>query len=225
MWENIAMWGGVAGVVVAVFAVIILYLTRSNILDILQKDVILFDKNFEMKKEAITSALSLIDEIEERGQEVTLRPEFIEKAKTCYNDLICVVSDMKLAEEFYDITLDKDQNINSVRLAHFKLLCRQDIGLKTKHAKLVKRATNKKDSVGANETILRTSMATNNISNLSASTDAFASVPRPQPQAPARPMPSAQPTRPTQPVRPTQTIASQSAQPMRRPTSPNSENK
>ena len=49
MIENIAMWGGLAGLAVSIFAIIILYLTRKNILDILDKDVILFNKNFDLK--------------------------------------------------------------------------------------------------------------------------------------------------------------------------------
>ena len=53
MLEKIAMWGGIAGIVVALVAIIVLFLTRANILDILDKDVILFDKNFELKKQAI----------------------------------------------------------------------------------------------------------------------------------------------------------------------------
>ena len=63
MWETIAMWGGVAGLFVSIFAVIILYLTRKNILDILDKDVILFGRNFEIKKQALTNACLLIDAV------------------------------------------------------------------------------------------------------------------------------------------------------------------
>jgi len=45
MLEKIAMWGGVAGIVIALFAIIILYLTRSNIIDLLDRDVIMYDTN------------------------------------------------------------------------------------------------------------------------------------------------------------------------------------
>ena len=46
--ENISLWGGVAGVVISIFAVIIIYLTRSNIIDLLDKDVIMYDKVYEI---------------------------------------------------------------------------------------------------------------------------------------------------------------------------------
>ena len=145
MLEQIAMWGGIAGIVIALFAMIILFLTRKNILDILQKDVILFDKNFELKKHAIDSALNLIDELEERGESVLSRPDFIEKAKSCYNDLLCVVTDIKLAEEFHAITLENSSNFSTLKLSQFKISCRKDIGLSVKGARSVKQLKNKKE--------------------------------------------------------------------------------
>ena len=66
MIEKIAMWGGFAGVIVAIIAIVVLFLTRENILDILDKDVILFDKNFELKKQAIERAMLMADELEEK---------------------------------------------------------------------------------------------------------------------------------------------------------------
>lgn len=144
MIENIAIWGGVAGLCVSLFAVIILFLTRNNILNILDKDVILFDKNFEIKKHAISTALNLVDEISQKGKAVTYENSFAERAKQCYNDLLCVLSDVRIADEFYNIALDKTCDIDEIRLAQFKLICRRDIGLKTKKAKLVKRTTEQK---------------------------------------------------------------------------------
>ena len=88
MWTTIAMWGGVAGLFISIFAVIILFLTRKNILDILDKDVILFDRNFELKKSAIEDAFKLVDEIQEKGEQITLNNEFKMRAKNaimnCY---------------------------------------------------------------------------------------------------------------------------------------------
>ena len=144
MLEQIAMWGGFAGIFVAVFAVIILFLTRKNILDILEKDVILFDKNFELKKRAIDNALNIVDEFDSMGASIKSRPDFIDRSKKCYNDLLCVVSNIKLAEEFHALTLNINEEINPARLTQFKINCRKDIGLNTKGVKRVK-ALNKEE--------------------------------------------------------------------------------
>ena len=58
--------------------------------------------------------------------------EFANKSKACYNDLMCVVTDMSLADEFYYLTLNSSAEFDSVRILKFKHLCRKDIGLKTK---------------------------------------------------------------------------------------------
>ena len=138
MWSTIAMWGGVAGLFISIFAIIILYLTRKNILDILDKDVILFGRNFEIKKKTITDAFKLIDEIAESNGRIKSNPNFVERAKMCYNDLLCVISDIKVADEFYSLTLE-DVDFSLTRIAQFKIMCRKDIGLKTKNAKVLKR--------------------------------------------------------------------------------------
>lgn len=143
MIENIAIWGGVAGLIVSIFAVIILFLTRHNILDILDKDVILFDKNFELKKEAISKALELTDQIYKNGKTVTMNANFDEQAKKCYNDLICVVSDIRVAEEFYNIAFNENYEITEAKNAQFKLMCRKDIGLTSKKSKILKHTATK----------------------------------------------------------------------------------
>ena len=104
MIEKIAMWGGIAGIVVALFAIIILFLTRKNILDILQKDVILFDRNFELKKSAIEHSFRLIDRLEQDSA-IIADPVFKQEAKDCYNELLCVVSDLKVAYIFYNLAI------------------------------------------------------------------------------------------------------------------------
>lgn len=143
MIQQIAVWGGIAGLIVSVFAVIILYLTRQNILDILDKDVILFDKNFEMKKQALEKAMSMIDEISKKGNQILFASENQQKALALYNELLCVVSDIRVADEFYSITMDTTEIVDETRLAQFKLKLRQDLGLKTKHSKAIKRTINK----------------------------------------------------------------------------------
>ena len=140
MLEKIAMWVGIAGIVVALVAIIVLFLTRANILDILDKDVILFDKNFELKKQAIETSMLMIDELDEKGEQLKSSFEFEERAKKTYNELLCVVSDARVADEFYNLTLDKTVALTATNLAHYKLLCRHDIGLSNKKSKLLKRA-------------------------------------------------------------------------------------
>lgn len=137
MIETIAMWGGFAGIIVAVFAVIILYLTRKNILDILEKDVILFDKNFELKKSAINTAMNLVDQVEKFGNDIVYRPDFSEKAKNCYNDLLCVVNNLTLAEDFRKLAINPEGLSSTAKIVEFKLACRRDIGLNLKHSKNV----------------------------------------------------------------------------------------
>lgn len=136
---NLSFWTSVASIVVAFFAVIILFLTRKNILDILDKDIILFDKNFELKKVAIEKALKMADEVLEKGKSITFYSDFKNNAKQCYNELLCVATDVKIADEFYSIAIEKNSIVDAMRVAEFKLLCRRDIGLKTKHSKLTKR--------------------------------------------------------------------------------------
>ena len=140
MIENIAMWGGIAGCVLALFAVIIMLATKHSIKNILNKDEILFYENFNIKKDAILRALNLIDEIPNRGTIVKRNPEFIQRAQQSYNDLLCVISDMRVAEEFYENVLGDGLELNMARLAQLKLMLRDDLGLKIKHAKIVKRA-------------------------------------------------------------------------------------
>lgn len=156
MWTTIAMWGGVAGLFISIFAVIILFLTRKNILDILDKDVILFDGNFELKKSAIEDAFKLVDEIQEKGEQITLNNEFKMRAKKCYNELLCVISDVRIADEFYNIAIDNNEQVSDTRIANFKISCRKDIGLNVKKANAVNRIIKQNETgTGANETVLR----------------------------------------------------------------------
>ncbi len=199
MWTTIAMWGGVAGLFVSIFAVIILYLTRKNILDILDKDVILFGRNFELKKSAIESAFKLVDEIQEKGEQITLSNDFIERAKKCYNELLCVLSDVRVADEFYNITIDNNEPISETRIANFKIQCRKDIGLSIKKANAVKRITKQKENgTGANETLLRANSISGN-NNRPVSTNPIhptMNTTTPIQQAAPTPRPVNQPTNP-----------------------------
>lgn len=145
MWTTIAMWGGVAGLFVSIFAVIIIYLTRKNILDILDKDVILFSRNFELKKTAIENSFKLADEIQEKGEQIVSNLEFNQRAKTVYNELLCVVSDARVADEFYNLAIENTLPITESRIAQFKLHCRKDIGLSVKNSNGIKKNAKYKD--------------------------------------------------------------------------------
>lgn len=134
--ESISMWGGLAGVVIAVFAIIVLYLTRSNIVDLLDKDAIMYDKVYELKKVAFQNAFDILDHYELYGMEVRGTKQFIQKAKAAYNDLMCMSHNPKIFEDFYTLTLDSNYTQITVQdIADFKALCRQDLGLKNKKNK------------------------------------------------------------------------------------------
>lgn len=238
MWETISMWGGVAGILVSLFAIIIIFLTRKNILDILDKDVILFDKNFELKNKAIQKALNLVDEIE-RNNSIIHTPDFNEKARVCYNELLCVLTDVRVADEFYNIAVDSSNESNETQIAQFKLSCRHDIGLKTKKAKIVKRTIEKPKDI--NEQLINYQSPSMDYNRpMSSFGGQLAQTMNTQPIKPqsvqptptqTKPLPkSSQPTSsiqtPVRPVgRPPRPIArpTDAQQPVRRPIRPNSE--
>lgn len=149
MWSTVAMWGGIAGLFVSIISVIILFLTRKNIMDILDKDVILFERNFDIKKNAIEKSYKLIDEIQLRGQQITSNYDFIERAKSCYNELLCVVSDIAVANEFYDIAIAGSPS-DEKRLNSYKISCRKDIGLRTKATKSKQKSSSRQDEDSTN---------------------------------------------------------------------------
>lgn len=217
MIEKIAMWGGFAGVIIALVAMIVLFLTRQNILDILDKDVILFDKNFELKKQAIERAMLMADELEEKGTQTKSNLEYVETAKKTYNELLCVVSNVRVADEFYNLIVDQTSMPTATQFAHFKLLCRHDIGLSNKKAKVLKRAK-------------ATESAVSEIDKTSPLNPSFDRPERPMPYTQPRPIQPQQPMQPTQPMqrpqrpmppRPVQPIQQsqpmQQSQPVNRP--------
>ena len=211
---------GIISIFVSIFAVVILYLTRANILDILDKDVILFDRNFELKKNVIDSALKMIDDIQEKGKEITLRPEVQQLAKKIYNDLLCVSSDVAVADEFYNLAIEANTDVTETRLAQFKLMCRKDIGLNTKKARAVKRIIERQSTMGENETILRT----NAMTSQSMPSNSFNAMPQTMQQSAQQARPQVVNQQPVQPVRsqPVQPVKSQpvQAEPVKRPGRP-----
>ncbi len=131
--ETIAMWGGVAGVVIAVFAIVILYLTRSNIIDLLDRDVVMYDKNYQLKKDALEEAFNCLDLIAQSGIEIKSNPQFITRAKEAYNGLLCTVTNPKIYQEFYSKALDINVDGGSVEeIEKFKIACRSELVAKHK---------------------------------------------------------------------------------------------
>lgn len=217
MIEKIAMWGGFAGVIIALVAMIVLFLTRQNILDILDKDVILFDKNFELKKQAIERAMLMADELEEKGAQTKSNLEYVETAKKTYNELLCVVSDVRVADEFYNLIVDQTSMPTATQFAHFKLLCRHDIGLSNKKAKVLKRAK-------ATESALPEIEKTSPLNPSFDRQERPVSYTQPRPIQPQQPVQQTQPMqrpqrpmppRPVQPIQQSQPM--QQSQPVNRP--------
>ena len=127
------MWGGVAGIVIAVFAIVILYLTRSNIIDLLDRDVVMYDKNYQLKKDSLEEAFNCLDLIAQNGVEIKNNPQFITRAKEAYNGLLCTVANPKIYQEFYSKALDISVEGYSIEdIEKFKVACRVELVAKRK---------------------------------------------------------------------------------------------
>lgn len=199
--QTFAMWSGVVGIAVSLFAVIILFLTRKNILDILDKDVILFDKNFELKKKAIEDAFKMLDELK-LNPELKNDPRFKERAMECYNNLLCVVTCLKLVDDFYSIVFEAGAVIEA-KIVQFKLACRRDIGLSTKHSKAFKQIKNNvSNNNGAKlKNNTQPSQPGYNVQQSTVPAETVPSTQNVQPQVNEEPvMRTAQPVRPVAPI-------------------------
>ncbi len=132
MLTDIAIWGGIVGMVVALISIIVVLIIKKDIKDALNRDVILFDQNFMLKKQAIEKCLKLLDDLNSTPS-VAKNAEFIRRCKESYNELICVLNNLSIADKFlnYAVNLGK---ISSPELINFKIDCRKDIGLSLKHA-------------------------------------------------------------------------------------------
>ncbi len=136
MLEEIAMCGGIAGCILAVIAIIAILVVKSDIKHMLDKDEILFDDNFALKKQAIENALNLVDKIEENPSIVNSE-DFKQEAKVCYNQMLCVTSNLEIVENFKNLAI-LGYSATETEIKQFKYDCRKDIGLKTKKLKVEK---------------------------------------------------------------------------------------
>ena len=126
--EKMAILVGVAGILISIFAMIILYLTRSNIIDLLDRDVVMYDKNYELKKEAIEKAFNCLDMVSQNGVEVKNTAQHVQKAREIYNALLCTVNSAKLYQEFYRLAIDNTASGYSIEdIEKFKISCREEL--------------------------------------------------------------------------------------------------
>ncbi len=133
--ESLALFCGIFGILSSIIAIVVVFLTRKNIVDIIDKEVILFEGNFNTKKDAITSSFELCDEILLKGKQATYNTEFLARARKCYNNLYCVVTNTNVAREFLDIAVNPSSMVNQARVNEYKNMCRKDIGFKVKKNK------------------------------------------------------------------------------------------
>jgi hypothetical protein len=127
------LWIGIAAIVIAIFSMVILYLTRNNIIDLLDRDVVMYDKNFETKKECLHEAFNCLDLVAQNGADIKNNPQFIQRAKQAYNGLLCVVTSPKLYQEFYRMTIDQTENsVSAEEIEIFKISCRSELITKRK---------------------------------------------------------------------------------------------
>ena len=118
--QSIALFCGIAGMISSVVAVVVVILLRKHIVDIIDKDVILFDGNFNTKKDVITTACELLDHVATRGKQLTLNPDFANKAKHCYNNLLCVMNSLEVINEFFNIAINPNTNLYRNQIENFK---------------------------------------------------------------------------------------------------------
>jgi len=131
--EFLSKWGGVAGTISSFVAIIVVFVIWGNITSIFSKNRILMQENFDIKKQAIQNSLDAVDYIAMYGADVKSNIEFTNKSKKIYNDLLCVVSNEILLREFFLIAVDsKMKALSMERINKYKLMCRKEIGLKTK---------------------------------------------------------------------------------------------
>lgn len=134
--EKIAMWGGVAGIVIAIFAMVILYLTRSNIIDLLDRDVVMYDKNYEAKKDALEQAFNCLDTVAQSGVEVKNNLQYAQRAREAYNALLCTMTSSKVYQEFYRLAVDTTTaGYTTEEIERFKISCRIELIGKRKNKK------------------------------------------------------------------------------------------
>ena len=127
---------GMFSLILSVIAIVMLFVMRKNILDILNKDTLIFSKNFEIKKQAFDKAMYILDEIQ-MGAPRSNSIVYNRKMNQIYNDLLSVCSDIRIADTFYAMVKDTSKQLTESDFAGFKLLVRKELGLSTKGSALI----------------------------------------------------------------------------------------
>ena len=126
---------GIFSLILSVISIVIMFLMRKNMLDILNKDTLVFSKNYEIKKQAFDKAMFVLDDIQ-LGAPRSNSVEYSRKMNQIYNDLLTVSSDVRLADTFYAMVKDTSKQLTEADFASFKLLVRKELGLSIKASTL-----------------------------------------------------------------------------------------
>ena len=135
---------GIFSLILSVVVVVVMFLLRKNMLDILNKDTLIFSKNFEIKKQAFDKAMYILDEIQ-AGAARSNSMEYNRKMNQIYNDLLTVTTDVRIADTFYAMVKDTTKQLTDADFASFKLLVRKELGLSTKGSALIAKTKNTVD--------------------------------------------------------------------------------
>lgn len=135
---------GIFSLILSVIVMVVMFLLRKNILDILNKDTLIFSKNFEIKKQAFDKAMYILDEIQ-AGAPRSNSLEYNRKMNQIYNDLLSVSTDVRIADTFIAMTKDTTKQLTDADFASFKLLVRKELGLSTKGSALIAKTKNTLD--------------------------------------------------------------------------------
>ena len=127
---------GIFSLILSVVAMVVMFIMRKNVLDILNKDTLIFSKNFELKKQAFDKAMYILDEIQ-AGAPRSNSVEYNRKMNQIYNDLLTVTTDARIADTFIAMTKDTSKQLTDADFASFKLLVRKELGLSTKGSALI----------------------------------------------------------------------------------------
>lgn len=134
--RELAIAASIVSIVFAVFAIIIVLMLKKNVTDILKHDIAISDKLLENKMRAFDESFKLVDELSKSGPTLRKNEDFRTRAIACYNKILCTASDMRVADEFYALTISGMISLSPNAIVQYKLNCRQDMGFKTKGAKL-----------------------------------------------------------------------------------------
>ena len=126
---------GMFSLILSVIAIVVMFIMRKNMLDILNKDTLVFSKNYEIKKQAFDKAMFVLDDIQ-LGAPRSNSVEYSRKMNQIYNDLLTVSSDVRIADTFYAMVKDTTKQLTEADFASFKLLVRKELGLTSKASTL-----------------------------------------------------------------------------------------